>query len=405
MRTHSQSPIRVAMVLYRDNLHVGGSLRVAELLAQSFDPALVEAHIVFMYEGPGPVADSGKVKCHYVGSTGPSDWRGWLRARTLFKNLNPDVIHFHQPIYWLHGALAGCGFRKVQHLHGPYFPTEMGRAERTLSVLTPRLIRHHVCITEEIRQFALQRKWAAAERTSNVYNAVDCAAYEDALARAEAHTRLGLPADARIIGMVCRLAWYKGCDDGIRILSRLESNWHLVFCGDGPIVEELRQLAREHGVLNRIHFTGMLSDIRVAYSAMDAFLFLSRTEPFGLVIAEAMASSVPVFGLRGEGGYHDDTFPLVTADNAVFIPRRNPTDLAAHEDPAVLDALAARLSDMETSPAAYREMAGRALAWVRDRFDASRQAAEMTALYQRVLRPGASQGSARTVAAEDACKP
>ena len=395
------------MVLYRDNLHIGGSLRVAELLAQAFDPALVEAHLVFMYDGPGPVAESGRVKCHYVGSTGPSDWRGWVRARSLFKDLSPDVIHFHQPIYWLHGALAGCGFRKVQHLHGPYFPAQMGRAELTLSVLVPRMVSHHVCITEEIRQFALQRRWAAAERTSNVYNAVDCAAYEVAPERDEARARLGLPADARILGMVCRLAWYKGCDDGIRILSRLGTNWHLVFSGDGPIVEQLRGLALEHGVANRIHFTGMLSDIRVAYSAMDAFLFLSRTEPFGLVIAEAMASGVPVFGLRGEGGYHDDTFPLVTPDNAVFVPRKNPSDLGAIEDPAVLDALAARLRDMETAPASYREMAGQAKAWVRDRFDASRQAAEMIAVYQQVLRPGASQAGAgsRAVSAEGACKP
>src|SRR3954466_393079 len=138
MRTESMTPIRIAMVLYRDNLHVGGSLRVAELLARSLDPALVEAHIVFMYDGPGPVAECGAVQCHYVGSKGPKDWRGWRRARALFRELKPEIVHFHQPIYWLHGALAGCGYKKVQHLHGPYFLSQMGRVEKALSVLAPR---------------------------------------------------------------------------------------------------------------------------------------------------------------------------------------------------------------------------------------------------------------------------
>jgi glycosyltransferase involved in cell wall biosynthesis len=363
--------------------------------------------MVFMYEGPGSVAESGDMRCHYVGSTGPGDWNGWRRARALFKQLNPEIVHYHQPIYWLHGALAGCGYKKVQHLHGPFFISRMGRIERALSIIVPRVIDHHVCITEEIRQFALRRNWASAERSSNVYNAVNCVALDKRPSRAAARLRLGLPADARIIGMVCRLAWYKGCDDGIRVLSRLGQNWHLVFCGDGPITEELRQLAREHGVADRIHFTGMLEDIRVAYASMDAFLFLSRTEPFGLVIAEAMASGIPVFGLSSDGGYNDPNFPLVTADNAVFLPRRDATDFERAEDPLMLDALAARIREMEIARKVYGDMAERARTWVRNRFDAPRQAAEMTVTYQRLVRRSTARRGTEpsVVAAEGACKP
>src|SRR5579862_3579814 len=46
-------PIRVALILYRDDLNVGGSLRVAEVLANSLDPKRVEAHVVFAYGEPG----------------------------------------------------------------------------------------------------------------------------------------------------------------------------------------------------------------------------------------------------------------------------------------------------------------------------------------------------------------
>src|ERR1700675_1253195 len=49
-------PIRVVLVLYRDDLNLGGSLRVVEILANALDPERVDAHIVFAYGGPGPIA-------------------------------------------------------------------------------------------------------------------------------------------------------------------------------------------------------------------------------------------------------------------------------------------------------------------------------------------------------------
>jgi hypothetical protein len=39
----------VALILYRDDLNVGGSLRVAEVLANSLDPARVDARRVHSF--------------------------------------------------------------------------------------------------------------------------------------------------------------------------------------------------------------------------------------------------------------------------------------------------------------------------------------------------------------------
>src|SRR5207248_7592850 len=104
----------------------------------------------------------------------------------------------------------------------------------------------------------------------------------------EARKQLGLPASARVIGMVCRLFWAKGCDDLIRVLELLDDEWHAVFVGDGPERAKLEALAGDYGVGDRVRFTGSLWDVRPAYSAMDAFAFLCLYEPFGLATAEAM---------------------------------------------------------------------------------------------------------------------
>src|SRR5258706_14041032 len=119
------APIRVALVLYRDSLHVGGSLRVVEVLANSLDPERVEAHLVFAYGEPGPVAKRAAVPCHFLRSRGPYDLPSWIRARRVFDEINPDVLHFHNPAYWLHAALIGKKYKKLFHLHGPFMPATM----------------------------------------------------------------------------------------------------------------------------------------------------------------------------------------------------------------------------------------------------------------------------------------
>jgi glycosyltransferase involved in cell wall biosynthesis len=242
-----------------------------------------------------------------------------------------------------------------------------------------------VCITRDMRQMVLQQGWGEPDKTWTVYNGVDCAASETAPSKREARASLGLPKNSRVIGVVCRLAWYKGCSDGIRILERLPPEWHLLFCGDGPMKRYLEELAMQAGLADRTHFAGALADMRPAYAAMDAFLFLSKLEPFGLVIAEAMAARVPVFGLAAEGAYRDTLYPLVTPENSVFVERSSPGDYISPEPAAVIDDLAHRIKKFGMNPEAHRPTVDRAQQWVLERFDARVQAQAMLELYDFVL--------------------
>jgi glycosyltransferase involved in cell wall biosynthesis len=188
-----------------------------------------------------------------------------------------------------------------------------------------------------------------------------------------------------VLGVVCRLAWYKGCLDAIRTLVRLDRRWHVVFCGDGPMRQYLEDVALRDGVADRTHFPGMLEDMRPAYAAMDALLFLSKLEPFGLVIAEAMAARVPVFGLAAEGDYRDEMYPLVTPDNSVFVNRAMPGDYSSPEPASVLDEIARRITHYGHNPRAYEDMIEHAYHWVTDRFDGHVQSESMTEIYELVL--------------------
>jgi glycosyltransferase involved in cell wall biosynthesis len=68
----------------------------------------------------------------------------------------------------------------------------------------------------------------------------------------------------------------------------------MVWVGDGPAAGELANEHSDH------HFAGMRlgEDLAAHYASADLFLFPSLTETYGNVVAEAMASGVPVLAYR-----------------------------------------------------------------------------------------------------------
>src|SRR5690606_12898211 len=96
---------------------------------------------------------------------------------------------------------------------------------------------------------------------------------------------------------VGRLSRYKGFDVLLRALARMEGA-SLVLAGDGECGGDLRRLARELGIVDRVVFAGAPDDDALAslYAGADAFVLpsLDRGEAFGMVLLEAMRAGLPV---------------------------------------------------------------------------------------------------------------
>lgn len=73
--------------------------------------------------------------------------------------------------------------------------------------------------------------------------------------------------------------------------------------GDGPSLPDIQELFTQQGLDDRFIWARKRSgqDLADAYAAMDLFAFASRTETQGLVLAEAMAASIPVVALDASG--------------------------------------------------------------------------------------------------------
>jgi glycosyltransferase involved in cell wall biosynthesis len=117
-----------------------------------------------------------------------------------------------------------------------------------------------------------------------------------AAARAALDTPEGVPL---LLGMG-RLHASKAHDVSLRALVRLPEAV-LWIAGAGPLEAELKALARELGVEERVRFLGWRDDPWALYRAADLCLFPSRVEPLGNVVIQAWAYGLPIVAAAAAG--------------------------------------------------------------------------------------------------------
>jgi glycosyltransferase involved in cell wall biosynthesis len=101
----------------------------------------------------------------------------------------------------------------------------------------------------------------------------------------------------------------------------------LIICGTGPLLEELKTVARSAGVERHVFFAGLVDNALVAQycAAADLFVLPSLLEALPTVAVEALACGTPVVSTDNPGGLElNDVFgPDVTV-----VPREQPMALA-----------------------------------------------------------------------------
>jgi glycosyltransferase involved in cell wall biosynthesis len=108
---------------------------------------------------------------------------------------------------------------------------------------------------------------------------------------------IGLAADARVVGFVGRLAPQKCLADlvwAIQLLYQVIDNAYLVLVGDGPVRDQLAELARSFDCRDRVIFLGHRTDAAALTKQFDAFCLASSFEGMSNSLMEAMAANVPV---------------------------------------------------------------------------------------------------------------
>lgn len=308
--------------------------------------------------------------------------RGYLRelraVGAVMDEFRPQVLHTHgYRSDLLHGPSARRkGIGTVSTLHGS---SRMGGLSHLFEWMQERALRRFDAVLAVSRPLvqALEEKGVPRERIHLVPNAIF--ADTDPFARAEARTRLGLPADdTEVIGWVGRLIPVKGADVFLRALKVLSDGnpalppWTACIVGDGPERGDLEALASALGLQARVRFLGTVPEAGRHVSAFDMFVLSSRTEGTPMVLLEAMGQGTPTVATR-VGGV-PDLFP--TEAEGWLVAPESPSGLAA--------AMEACLGD----PAEARTRGGAGKRWIDEEFGASRWIHRHEDVYRAVIRGG-----------------
>lgn len=229
------------------------------------------------------------------------------KLRALIRSEAPDIVHAHMPPAELYTRLALLFSRPApvmvisKHNDEPFFRSA-GQAivGRWVSRRAARMI----AISDAVNTYARNHLGMPASRVTTVHYGIDPGAYErvSESQRSDVRAGWGIPSDTWVIGTVARLVPQKALHVLLKAYARYRAlarqDSRLVLVGRGPLEDELKTLACQLGLEDKVIWAGFREDIPAVMSAFDIFALTSSYEGFGLVLLEAMAAARPVVASR-----------------------------------------------------------------------------------------------------------
>lgn len=241
----------------------------------------------------------------------PDFFRANWQLNRAIRAFRPDVLHAHMAA---HSVLMQpyrlAGYKTVTTLHN-----EFDRAAWLMGLA------HRVVTVSKSGYDAMHRRGVPIARLRYVQNG---SADSPRLRRDFSVAALSRPAILTVCGMHPR----KGIADLLQAffdLHHTNPDAHLYLAGEGPMLEEFKQLAAGFGLDNSVTFLGFCDDPRQYLFSADIFVLASHADPGPLVIAEARNAGLAIIASAVDG------IPAMLDDGeaGILVPPRRPDVMAA----------------------------------------------------------------------------
>lgn len=362
--------IRVAGLIGNLNKEHGGAQQllydIFRRLPEEFQPR------VYHLFGPGTFREdfeTAGIPVHHLEAGSNYDLRAFWRLRHRLREDRPDILHTNSPISGVWGRIAAMLVSDLQVVSVEHSVRRAYRIwPRLANGLTLPLADAVVGVSQpavdSLRSAWEGRLLPAGTEVVSIPNGVDTERFSPG------SSNDGAGDDDLIVGTVGRLIDAKGFDRLLRAWPRVIDSVpeaRLQIVGDGPKRGELESLAKKLRVDASVAFLGYRANPLPAYRRFDVAVFPSRWEGFGLTVAEAMATSVPVIAADIQSFRH------VVGEAGLLVAGAN------------TDALAGTIVDLLEHPERRVRLGAAGRQRVRAHFSADCVACDYAELYWRVV--------------------
>lgn len=364
-------------VLYTVNrMDVGGSqthlLQVLRLLdRERFDPVLC------CLTGKGALLDVARATGTTVLSGGLSGLKSpraglaLARLASVMHRERFDVVHN----YLLRANTIGTVAARLARVPVVLTSKRGCHERRGLEMIGARWSNRLAdCVTanaEAVRQFVHEHEGCPLEKMVVIPSGIDTERFAP-LPPSDYKQRLGLPADAVVVGSLTRMRVRKGVEEFLRAMGaicRERPAVQVVIAGEVEADDEVRAMVAEAGLAGRLQLLGRRTDVPEVLSAFDVFVLSSHNEGMSNAILEAMAMEKPVVATAVGG-----TVEIVAeGETGHLVPPRE-VEALRHGIERVLD-----------HPDDGRRMGARGRQVVIDRYSSRAMVRQMEALYTQLL--------------------
>lgn len=241
------------------------------------------------------------------------DWQAYRRLQQFFRQNAFDVVHTHSSKAGVIGRAAAFDAKVpfVCHtVHGQAFHPYQSWWKNQLYIQAERFAAkrcHRIyAVAQAMIDQCVAAKVAPKEKYQVVYSGMDLGSFRDAKRDMALRQKLGIPADAPVVGIVARLFELKGHDaliDAAPAIIQQFPETRFLLVGDGILRKHLETRIAQAGLTKNFVFAGLVPPEQVpAYIAqMDILVHLSLREGLPRACVQGLAAAVPVVALPLDG--------------------------------------------------------------------------------------------------------
>lgn len=362
-------------VLYLLN-HAGkaGTERYVQTLIEQLNGSKVNAF--FAYNEEGLLVDRLRehgVQVFRVEMRSRFDLRAAWKLAKLCRSLDINLVHTHYLRENYIAMLARLFGSRAKVAYTNHFIMRNNLVTRISNRFMDPLEAGVIAVCNRGREIMISNG-VNASKIKVLFNAVDPEYWgrqEDSTFREEA----GIDADTFVILCASRFAHDKGHRYLVRTISELKKitdrKFKCVLAGDGPLLDEIRQMTVELKLREDILFIGFRKDIKNLFIGSDLYFNSSEHEASSFLILEALASGLPVVATDMGG------------NNDIINEKTGCGRLVEYEDAAGTAQVIKSIIENDQLRKELRENAFRA---VQENFNLVKMANQTYNFYERLLR-------------------